>query len=809
MPTTALTFAASQTRLRFREPYVSEGLNAKMAVTVPRGTYRGFKLGTSGTNRFVTVIADTDHSDHVAVYETSGGYSLTIKKDGGDFDIDLSDAGFNSKTVIIAIHATYAVNSTTAAYIKIYELSPSDEFTIAAEVDELIVLGKVIVPAGNTVIPEDDILPDYKQFAWQNTAPNAVIWEPLIRNSSFERGILNSTSKFAANYWEMTSLSGTTSKITSTTANTGLNSFEFALTSSGAKSGLILEQRINVPVKATDVFKVRFYIRCITAANAGGILRCQAIFRQSDGDIVGALPIAYVDTDIDATDASFRVVETTLQAGTSSDDIILLGSLQFEITATYGSSGTVAFRIDDVQCWTEQRNVLDALNNMDKERIGLSVAPLLIEDPASIYGDNVALVRFDGTTPASEDGSVIIERQDQDATAFPPALVPKGRLILGENLLDTEARSLKPRISTPYSVAGSTEYTLIWQSAPASGTSPHSRLYIRNNSGSIFFITNASWGGTNWTRDDTVDAVHALELSSSGFSLSYKASGVGTFTTFDQTTFSVLDAGSDSNFMSNTLDFGRNFNQVLPATQPRIWFQAYAIGTEDRTQLTENLAGDASNGHNRMYLTSTGNLEITKNCSWNGTAWERDFAANATKLLFDGSQFKLFIKLSADTGTPWNDASWGTTRGYTLDLSNSTLTNIDGIYKVTSATTGTGGSNPPSTTAITNELRAKNICRCWGRVTVSSGVATVVDGFNITSVTINSNNLRVTMASAVTDASKYIANATIVGTNFNFCTFNPVSTTVFDIQVVVPNTAAQLALSSNDREIAFTVWGEQ
>lgn len=55
MPTLLDTFTDSELKMRYREPFLTEGLNAKLAVNTPRGTYRGFTIGTNGSNNTITI----------------------------------------------------------------------------------------------------------------------------------------------------------------------------------------------------------------------------------------------------------------------------------------------------------------------------------------------------------------------------------------------------------------------------------------------------------------------------------------------------------------------------------------------------------------------------------------------------------------------------------------------------------------------------------------------------------------------------------------------------------------------------------
>ena len=131
MPSTLASFSDSEIRMRYREPFLTEGLDLKLAVNTPPGVYRGFRLATHASAMTVSVVGDAAFSDHAAVYQAKTGHSLTIRRTGGTFALDLT--AFASKTVIITIFCTYALGAATVGELRVYELSPTDEFTGAAE----------------------------------------------------------------------------------------------------------------------------------------------------------------------------------------------------------------------------------------------------------------------------------------------------------------------------------------------------------------------------------------------------------------------------------------------------------------------------------------------------------------------------------------------------------------------------------------------------------------------------------------------------------------------------------------------------
>lgn len=87
------------------------------------------------------------------------------------------------------------------------------------------------------------------------------------------------------------------------------------------------------------------------------------------------------------------------------------------------------------------------------------------------------------------------------------------------------------------------------------------------------------------------------------------------------------------------------------------------------------------------------------------------------------------------------------------------------------------GSNPGATTGFTNRLTAKNICKAWGIFqTNGSGGVTLLDGFNVASVSVSGGTIRVSMASGISStnysvlsmANLFVAFPTILSaTDFN------------------------------------------
>jgi hypothetical protein len=84
-------------KMKWKEQYVSEGLNHKTAATLSNGIYRGLTLVQNLTGaRRVSVSVGSDPL-HAAVYQSADGFSLTYFDVGAStFMLDLSNASLDN-----------------------------------------------------------------------------------------------------------------------------------------------------------------------------------------------------------------------------------------------------------------------------------------------------------------------------------------------------------------------------------------------------------------------------------------------------------------------------------------------------------------------------------------------------------------------------------------------------------------------------------------------------------------------------------------------------------------------------------------
>jgi hypothetical protein len=121
--------------IKWKEPYVSAGLNRKLAGVLPPGVYWGYEVAPAG-GMLVRVWPgdDPDYPDSVAVVDRDG-YSVTVRQSGED---TVSLAGRAGSTVHVVLEMLYAPNQETVTSLQ----------AITAPADHHVVLARVTIPAG-------------------------------------------------------------------------------------------------------------------------------------------------------------------------------------------------------------------------------------------------------------------------------------------------------------------------------------------------------------------------------------------------------------------------------------------------------------------------------------------------------------------------------------------------------------------------------------------------------------------------------------------------------------------------------------
>ncbi len=95
------------TKIRFKEPYGSEGLNLKVAGIIPKGIYRGY-IPAPQTGYILRLDPDPVAGDHVGVVETLKNYNLTVRGIGA---INIDMTGQSVFPVFVVLRVYYEISA--------------------------------------------------------------------------------------------------------------------------------------------------------------------------------------------------------------------------------------------------------------------------------------------------------------------------------------------------------------------------------------------------------------------------------------------------------------------------------------------------------------------------------------------------------------------------------------------------------------------------------------------------------------------------------------------------------------------------
>lgn len=719
MPSDLFSISQNDIKMRFGDIYATEGMNAKLAGIMPAGIYRGFRLATHGNNLTINIARNAASNDSLAVYETITGYSLTINQ-GADIPLDLTT--YASKTVVITVHADFTLAPTTAATIRVYELSPVDEFTGAAERPELVVLGTVVVPAAG-VIPGANITHDRRTPAYQRTAPEAQQWAPVVRNPSFEMaeaaGLL-----FAARYWELEGAGSQAGIRNTSPIRTGSNVARFT----GANLNVKVFQWVNIPVLAGRLIKVRGWVST-QAAKSGGSLSFFLDFGDTTGVFVSE---TLIDVATGADGGAFRLIEATISAPSGVSFLRRVGMRADALLSVTNAT------LDDFQVFVERLGPESEDPMMERSRAPVSANNIIMEDPTALFSALGALFRFELATPSGE-GQVALRRKDLTGGPgiLPPAWFVAGRQFLGDLLISSEEDFLRARNNIKYSTSVS-EQTLMEENEPSPlGAGVRLRQY-RGSDMSFSYTINAKWraaGVDNWTADDTTQPAYLFRFKPNQLVFGKVAAPIGapwTDGTFANSNPPFdMNVGGGVSALRTRLKLGEDHIDAGTASNPRLLFPQSAL-----TARTLNYADTEFDGitgpHTRHYMNTSGELEWTVNARWNGSGageWQPDVAGqNATLIRVKRNGF--FVYGKAAPGGNWNDNTW------VLGMEFDPITRIQKIYDGSIAFGVGSTAYPASNVGWSNEIRAAMVPKAYGRVTIvdnggSPSITAVVKGCNI------------------------------------------------------------------------------
>lgn len=487
MPVDVLTLPPSSINTKWKEPYASASLNSKLVGVIAPGIYRGLRLipDPSSGDRTIVIEADANADDHVAVAESSTGFSVSYR-DAISGDITLSLAAYSNVSVVVSVFISYAIGTNTTGAFRVY--TEAEYNGLASSVrDHLVVLGTVAVPASGA-IPASSISLQRRTLASSNLSSGAILNAPLVRNADFEVGETNATHARSSLFWDKSVTVGTGSwKTDAVTVDSGMKSIELNVTA-GPLTGE-LSQQIGVQTVEGQLFLVSVRLQQRKTITSGTLT-----FFMEWSDVNDALLSTTTQTLDGAVDLmNFRTVETIIPAPAGAASLRAIG---IRATAFSPISTGIFGYIDGVNVDAEPVDAEHPYPFDQSFRRAVTGTSLALVNKAGTFADAIASIRFDPSTPSGE-GRVLLE--PGNSASLPPTLALPGRLHgLGSSLIGSEANALKPRIEAGVSVVGGVDYTLMWQSVPVGGVGY--RKYV-SSVGSLVETVNAAWGGTTWSKD--------------------------------------------------------------------------------------------------------------------------------------------------------------------------------------------------------------------------------------------------------------------------------------------------------------------
>ena len=393
--TLSLAVDLDNIKMKWRETYVSEGLNRKVVPSSPAGIYQGLRMiENTGAARQVEIISDADTGYHMAVFQSTTGFSLTYwDVVGNSMIFDLSDGDLDNEEVIIAMELDYQIGVDTTAEWKAFPVADFNALPAARRAD-LIILGTVNVGGVGTDIFASQITYVRTTMAWRNLSKGAISWSPIVRNGDFEQSDDDTNNIW---YWTAEATAGTgtgTLRAHDTDPYRNAKSLEFDTLTTGTVSWLA-NQNIGVPVTPGQLGMVRFRKKTLRVADSGTV-ELNVWFAKKDGTEFSTPFSHTVDIDITAIDGDYVEVISVFEIY---QQTYTISRVTIEGTnVDWGLNTTIVLRVDDVQVWIEtsgERNDMQRGISGDLEVMGR----LAMRDPdaAATYASDSLEMNYDSS----------------------------------------------------------------------------------------------------------------------------------------------------------------------------------------------------------------------------------------------------------------------------------------------------------------------------------------------------------------------------------------------------------------------------
>ena len=507
-------------KMKWKEQYVSEGLNRKVAPGQPAGIYQGLRIIENlGANLQVEISPDADTGYHMAVYQSTSGYSLTYWDLAGTATIlDLSDGFLLGTDVIIGLEMDYTVGVDTVAEWKAFPLTDWNALPLARK-NEIIVLGTVAVPGAGTITTAM-ISFERTTMAWRNISKGSITWSQIVRNGDFEQSGDGTDKSW---YWELGAIPiGGSGTVLVSTADPQRNTraLEFSTLTAGSMI-LVAVQNVGIPVTPGQLGMFRYQKKNLVVPSAG-TMNFDLVFSSAAGSNGANTLSTTIDTSV--VDGGYEEVVVVFEVPAG---VTVLGQIQIGGGPTYASAPIDVLRIDDVSVWLETTGERNDLQHGVSGNVVVD-GRLQVSTPGAGYSGNAAQLSYDSGATKLEindlnnSGGLTVDVNGTLTVGVD--LTVDRTTILGVDQLGSISSAHVPRITAAASVFAGVEYTLMWESVP-SGEKGH-RLYV-SPTGTAVRTVNAKWdNNTNqWTKDANGEEASRVLQTNVGSSNWYQITG--------------------------------------------------------------------------------------------------------------------------------------------------------------------------------------------------------------------------------------------------------------------------------------------
>jgi hypothetical protein len=406
MSTQLATVSSDLAKMRFREPYVSEGLNKKFFGPVAPGIVRGGYLTTSLTPMYVEIQPDPTEGDSVYTVSDANGHQLTVRQTSIQ-SLDLT--ALQGTTVYLGLKITYVVGSDTVVEWRAYSKAEVD-----ALVEKVAIVGKVVVPSippPAAPIPAGNITLHERTDAWQSDGPGNRDWFQITENGSSELPTPGIAGDRQQPYLILSATGAATIDHSNAEARTGAYSVEIGGTTGDAvvspeAGGGIGSNAVLYPVKAGQKILYSFYAKPVTWT-AAPTQEVTFFFRP---DPISGAAVTPAVENFTVTGPGWERITGVVEAPAD-------GYFQWFVRVVPHAANVGNLYIDDIRVWVETGDALEDpaqsyLRGLNREVTAGSIAlvPSIIPDNVETWADSI--IRVINTSPA--DGSAISAKVTAD-----------------------------------------------------------------------------------------------------------------------------------------------------------------------------------------------------------------------------------------------------------------------------------------------------------------------------------------------------------------------------------------------------------